>query len=682
MTRPDTYPRLALVSMPFGDYRRPSLQLGLLSSIASHAGYRADALHLNLELVGVLGVSLYSVLTEMRGPATGDWLFSIAAFGDRAPDPHDDYLERFPAEVAAVLRRSGLEADRLRELRHHVLPAWIEGLTTQVDWSTYDVVGFSSTFQQNAASFALAHALKERRPDLITLFGGANFEGQMGQEWVRTMSCIDYCIRGEADEALPEFLQALRCGTDPMAVAGVLRCVQGEVRATPTRAPFEDMDTLPIPDYDDYFERATEHQILVGEGRRELELPIEGARGCWWGQKHHCTFCGLNGSTIGFRAKSPDRFFEELSVLARRYHSLSFQAVDNIMSPSYLEGLFRRIATSAYDFRFFFEVKSNLRPEQLALLARGGMREIQPGIESLSTPILGLMRKGVTAIQNVNTLRWAQTHGLKVSWNVLWGFPGELPEHYEAQLRLFKAVCHLQPPVSGARIWMERFSPIFEDRARFLTVGPPAPEASYAFIYPREVDLSRAAYFFEYAFAQALPDEVYTPTEDWLLAWRLAWDSEQTRPTLFHRASPGQVCVDDERVFDAPETWIFEDTLADIYLLCCERPLSARGVRTALDLTWSEAEVRFALNQLARPRPTATGSRAQPDAATPRPPRDRGPRPRRATPRRAAEDASISTLDLGRPRSPRPRAPRSSPSPPWRSTGSHARSPPPRSEER
>src|SRR3954465_271775 len=39
---------------------------------------------------------------------------------------------------------------------------------------------------------------------------------------------------------------------------------------------------------------------------------IETARGCWWGAKNHCTFCGLNGETMGFRAKSADRVMTEI----------------------------------------------------------------------------------------------------------------------------------------------------------------------------------------------------------------------------------------------------------------------------------------------------------------------------------------------------------------------------------
>src|SRR5215216_500857 len=43
------------------------------------------------------------------------------------------------------------------------------------------VVGFTSMFMQNVASFAMARRLKARNPGLVTVMGGANCEWPMGQ---------------------------------------------------------------------------------------------------------------------------------------------------------------------------------------------------------------------------------------------------------------------------------------------------------------------------------------------------------------------------------------------------------------------------------------------------------------------------------------------------------------------
>ena len=95
------------------------------------------------------------------------------------------------------------------------------------------VVGFSSTFQQNAASFALARRLKQRHPHIVTVFGGANFDDEMGPELVRAVDCIDVAVIGEGDETFPRLLDALAAGTDLDAVPGLARRLDGQVTVTP-----------------------------------------------------------------------------------------------------------------------------------------------------------------------------------------------------------------------------------------------------------------------------------------------------------------------------------------------------------------------------------------------------------------------------------------------------------------
>ena len=59
------------------------------------------------------------------------------------------------------------------------------------------------------------------------------------------------------------------------------------------------------------------------------------------------------------------------------------------------------------------------------LLKRAGISFIQPGIEALSSSLLKLMRKGVSAHQNLALLRYARCAGVHLVWNLLCGFPGD-----------------------------------------------------------------------------------------------------------------------------------------------------------------------------------------------------------------------------------------------------------------
>ena len=119
------------------------------------------------------------------------------------------------------------------------------------------------------------------------------------------------------------------------------------------------------------------------------------------------------------------RVLDEFAQQARRYRSFHFEAVDNVLDIAYLKDLFPVLAATEAGYEIFYEVKANLSREQLRLMAKAGVTHIQPGIESLSSNVLRLMRKGVRAVQNVNLLRWSQYYGIRVSWNLIWGFPGE-----------------------------------------------------------------------------------------------------------------------------------------------------------------------------------------------------------------------------------------------------------------
>jgi ribosomal peptide maturation radical SAM protein 1 len=286
-----------------------------------------------------------------------------------------------------------------------------------------------------------------------------------------------------------------------------------------------DLDELPYPDYEDFFAQYAALG-LGGAGALNdafaLEIQVETSRGCWWGQKHHCTFCGLNGLTMAFRSKSPARALEEIRYLTERYGTRRVAAVDNIMDHRYFRDFVPALRDLGLDLRLFYETKANLSAEQVALLAEAGITVIQPGIESLSTHVLGLMRKGTSALQKVQLLKRCRAHGIRPVWNLLYGFPGERPEDYAQTARIIDALHHLEPPVKAApiRIRLDRFSPLFA-QAGELGLTDLRPDRAYGAIYglPEE-DLAGLAYYFEYSYAEPRDPEAYVqPVADAILRW-------------------------------------------------------------------------------------------------------------------------------------------------------------------
>jgi hypothetical protein len=189
-------------------------------------------------------------------------------------------------------------------------------------------------------------------------------------------------------------------------------------------------------------------------------------------------------------------------------------------------------------------VKANLTLEQLRILWDGGVRQIQPGIESLSSDILRLLRKGASKLHNIRLLKWARWLGIKVSWYLLHGVPGETVEMYEDQLTALRLLGHLEPPALCARIRMDRFSPLFQQRN-----GPSIewwrPWDAYRAIYPPELDLERAAYFFEYQSQETLPEAFHERMFALVKSWQESWTHEPPILRSFKRGD--SVIVEDSR---------------------------------------------------------------------------------------------------------------------------------------
>ncbi|MEW9516040.1 RiPP maturation radical SAM C-methyltransferase [Streptomyces tubercidicus] len=536
--------RVLLVNMPWSPIDLPSLALGILRrSVDERTSGRADVLHANLEFTDWItrrttftadDYQFYALSSYFMG--CGDWVFSSALYDD--PEWR---VAEFSASMRGKLREERL---RMSKELHRVVPEFVQEIAERIVAAGPDVVGFTSTFQQNTAALAAVKYVKRLAPHIRTVMGGANCDAEQGAATHRNFPFLDFVVRGEGEAAFPQLLTALDEGGDLSDVPGLChRDADGASVANPmSTRPLPPATILP-PDYSGYFERLS---ASVARNWVEPKLVVEGARGCWWGEKHHCTFCGLNGSFMQFRSKSPDTFYEEIMELARRHRVLDMYLVDNILDMGYLTTVLPRIIDSGYDLRMHIEIKANMRRTQLRTLAQAGMIYVQPGIESLNSRVLDLMDKGVSGCQNVRMLRDGAETGLSVSWNYLHGFPGESAADYEPVIAQIPALEHLDPPVDlSARIAIERFSPYF-NRPELGFTGL-RPEEHYRFTYDLpESELLDLAYVFE-APERGITEPTVTALNDALGAWKKHHvDSRLTHADLGDRI----VLVSRRRAFD------------------------------------------------------------------------------------------------------------------------------------
>jgi ribosomal peptide maturation radical SAM protein 1 len=569
--------QVALVNMPFSFSKYPSIQLGTLSALLKSKDIPVDCHHLNVRFAHKIGVPLYETICEKRA-LFGEWIFSYLLFRDNPK--RTEYPRVFKPVFEQATKESGHSISFFEDMAARTAPQFLTWALTAIDWGQYKMVGFTSTFDQNVASLTMAKLIKDLYPNVAIVFGGANYDGEMGLEYFRAFSFIDHVVVGEGEEVFPElvrYLLAEKRGTVP---SGVTDREEEAIAFTPNNSLFSDFANTGPPDYDDYYHLLAE----LGEAAQGLDriLLYEGSRGCWWGEKHHCTFCGLNAQSMKFRAKSPDQVAREMAYLSSRYDTARFRLVDNIIDMKYVENLFGRFAADHCDLDVFIETKSNLKKNQIRTLAEGGVKCMQPGLESLSFNQLQKMDKGVTPMQNIICLKWSAYYHIALSWNILLGFPGETNEDYRRQIELIPSLLHLHPPEATGKFWLQRFSPYYT-RPHEYGIRITGPGTAYEYVYDaRHVDLWKIAYDFEYELDRwNIDPSLYQELIGLVQEWQQRFSSSD-QPFLYYSKAMDYVTVYDGRNPKAPMRRRYEWPAAGIIEVCNEAAKNVDQIRALL----------------------------------------------------------------------------------------------------
>src|SRR5262249_17841841 len=156
-----------------------------------------------------------------------------------------------------------------------------------------------------------------------------------------------------AELVLPTLVRDLLVNAPVSPLPGLCFRDRGEVFAVDEAAGAQiAMDCVPLPSYDEYFARL-DRASFAADIQDTVTLFYEGARGCWWGEKSQCTFCGISSLAMPFRSKSADRVVDEIFELAKRYQRLDFLIVDYIMDLRYLSEVLPRLRDAGCDLRLF-----------------------------------------------------------------------------------------------------------------------------------------------------------------------------------------------------------------------------------------------------------------------------------------------------------------------------------------
>lgn len=430
--------RVALVSMPWPIFNRPSVQLGTLKAFLETAdkAIRVDSLHPYLEVAKILGFKQYVAISQ------NIWI-SEALYGAICFPEQIACQKRL---VAAQLRKIGLPNlfdfdEVLRKLITHLV-AW----AGKVDWSRYDLIGFSVCFSQLLPTLAAVRTIKSLYPRIPVVLGGSICAPEVAASLLNTFPVFDYIISGEGELSLLQLCQVM-AKTRANLPAGILHkdVIIGQADANSTCGnQIDDPKRLPVPDYRDYF---LELKRNFPEEPFIPELPVEFSRGCWWGK---CSFCNLNLQWSGYRAKQAVQMADEIEELASRHGSLDFSFTDNVLPVAQANIFFEQMARGGRDYSFFAEIRVEQRGEKLAGMANGGLKSAQAGIEALSDTLLKRLGKGATVLENIALMRDAQEAGVALDGNLIIEFPASTDEDVAETLSALEFVMPYRPLATAA----------------------------------------------------------------------------------------------------------------------------------------------------------------------------------------------------------------------------------------
>lgn len=562
--------KLLLVSAPWPLYSRPSIQIGTLKAFLrkKFPDLKVDAHHFYLKVAEAIGYRRYQAISERTWLAES--VYAALLYPERM-DTVENFFYR-QAKGKPLLQKIVFKnlASQVRE----VSEAFIHG----VDWGDYVLAGFSICLCQLTASLYFIREVKKRFPNLLIVVGGSMFTGDATRNLFKTFPEINVVVNGEGELPLSRLVSDLRKSRSfgEMAhVKGIVTPESTENKASAFFNQMTDLSDLSPPDYDDYFDLL---QSFSPEKTFFPTLPMEMSRGCWWhrpledGKSTGCAFCNLNLQWEGYRAKKTMQTVSEIDHLTTKYKTLSVAFMDNLLPLKTSKDIFTRIGKLKKDLLLFGEIRATTPRHILADMRIAGMKEVQIGIEALSTRLLRKLNKGTTAIQNIEIMKHCETLGISNSSNLILCFPGSDQKDVDETLRNLEFTLPYRP-LKMVYFWLGLGSPVWRHPENF-GIKAVFNHRNYAGIFPLEIFKSMQFAIQSYRGDLGHQRKLWTPVKKKLKAWKKTYDELRrgSRHENILSFSDGRdfLIIRQKRTQDGHLTHRLEGTSRAIYLFCQE----------------------------------------------------------------------------------------------------------------
>jgi anaerobic magnesium-protoporphyrin IX monomethyl ester cyclase len=318
--------------------------------------------------------------------------------------------------LAAPLLNAGFEVSVIDAAIH---PDWLESVVREVRDAL--CLGISVlTGPMIRGAVRAAKAVKKESPNVPVLFGGWHpslVPGQTLQE-----KYVDAVVRGQGELTLLEISQQLADGKEFRNVAGVSSKQFGMPHHSPERRVAL-LDDLPTPAF--HLADVDAYERVSGERKLAYATSV----GC----PYACNYCtDMVFYKRRFNALEPQRVVSEVTELAERYRIDEVAMLDSNLPVDWRRA--REIAQGFLDakstFRWTFQASTDflcrMSDDDVRLLGASGVSHMGFGTESTSANVLKIMNKRHQRVDEMyETARKAMVGGIHVTFNLIFGYPGE-----------------------------------------------------------------------------------------------------------------------------------------------------------------------------------------------------------------------------------------------------------------
>ena len=327
----------------------------------------------------------------------------------------------------------------------------------------------------------IARAAKRLYPETPVILGG--WHPSLLPDQTLAADYVDVVLKGQGEDAMLEIIQAIEAGESYRGIAGVGFKQDGRLQFNPPRAlkPLAEMPpkAYHLADFDAYEKVCGRRWAMYTSS---LACP------------YNCGYC-TNEGVYGrkWNALEPEQVAEETCDLVTRYGlELLWIVDDNFMvDRERAVGIAEQIVRRGVRFKWSVQASTNLvsrlTHEELVLLRRAGLSQVAQGAESGSQKVLHLMNKDFQTIDTIYTAAEKLSNaGIRPSFNMIFGFPGEGEKERRESVALVMDICRRFP---GTEFWTNIFTPYpgapIMQRAFELGIDVPKTLEGWADFFPR-----------------------------------------------------------------------------------------------------------------------------------------------------------------------------------------------------